>query len=396
MVGTHLDPETLLVRGGLDRSEFGETAEALYLTSGFVYDSAEAAEARFKGEEPGFIYSRYGNPTVRMFEQRLAKLEGAEACYATASGMAAIWAGLLAHLKAGDHLVASRVLFGSCVYIVQTLLPRFGIETTLVDGADLKAWEAAIRPNTKVFFLETPANPTLALIDLKAVAEIAHAHGVRLVVDNALASPIVQKPMPLGADVVIYSATKHIDGQGRCLGGAILASEEWLTKEFQPFMRHTGPSLSPFNAWVLVKGLETLALRVERAAETTLALAQEIEAHGAVSRVFYPFLDSFEQQDLARRQMANGGTLVAFDLGSKSAAFAFLNALQLVDISNNLGDAKSLVTHPATTTHRTLPDADKAVAGITPGLVRLSVGLESRRDLAQDINRALDVARTAA
>ena len=396
MVGTQLDPETLLVRGGLDRSEFGETAEALYLTSGFVYDSAEAAEARFKGEEPGFIYSRYGNPTVRMFEQRLAKLEGAEACYATASGMAAIWAGLLAHLKAGDHLVASRVLFGSCVYIVQTLLPRFGIETTLVDGADLKAWEAAIRPNTKVFFLETPANPTLALIDLKAVAEIAHAHGVRLVVDNALASPIVQKPMPLGADVVIYSATKHIDGQGRCLGGAILASEEWLTKEFQPFMRHTGPSLSPFNAWVLVKGLETLALRVERAAETTLALAQEIEAHGAVRRVFYPFLDSFEQQALARSQMANGGTLVAFDLGSKSAAFAFLNALQLVDISNNLGDAKSLITHPATTTHRTLPDADKAVAGITPGLVRLSVGLESRRDLAQDINRALDVARTAA
>jgi len=395
MVGTQLDPETLAVRGGLDRSEFGETAEALYLTSGFVYDSAEAAEARFKGEEPGFIYSRYGNPTVRMFEQRLAKLEGAEACYGTASGMAAIWAGLLAHLKAGDHLVASRVLFGSCVYIVQTLLPRFGIETSLVDGADLKAWEAAIRPSTKAFFLETPANPTLALIDLEAVAEIAHAHGIRLVVDNALASPIVQKPMPLGADVVIYSATKHIDGQGRCLGGAILASEEWLTKEFQPFLRHTGPALSPFNAWVLVKGLETLALRVERAAETTLALAQEIEAHGAVRRVFYPFLDSFEQRDLARRQMANGGTLVAFDLGSKSAAFAFLNALQLVDISNNLGDAKSLVTHPATTTHRTLPDADKAVAGITPGLVRLSVGLESRRDLAQDINRALDAARTA-
>jgi O-succinylhomoserine sulfhydrylase len=396
MVGTHLDPETLLVRGGLDRSEFGETAEALYLTSGFVYDSAEAAEARFKGEEPGFIYSRYGNPTVRMFERRLAKLEGAEACYATASGMAAIWAGLLAHLKAGDHLVASRVLFGSCIYIVQTLLPRFGIEATLVDGADLKAWEAAIRPNTKVFFLETPANPTLALIDLEGVAKIAHAHGVRLVVDNALASPIVQKPLALGADVVIYSATKHIDGQGRCLGGAILASEEWLTKEFQPFMRHTGPSLSPFNAWVQLKGLETLALRVERSAETTLALAQEIEAHGAVSRVFYPFLASFEQRELAQRQMANGGTLVAFDLGSKAAAFAFLNALQLVDISNNLGDAKSLITHPATTTHRTLPDADKAVAGITPGLVRLSVGLESRRDLADDINRALDIARNAA
>ena len=391
-----LEPDTLLVRGGLERSAFGETAEAIYLTSGFVYDSAEAAEARFKGEAPGFIYSRYGNPTVRMFERRLAQLEGAEACYGTASGMAAVWAGLLAHLKAGDHLVASRVLFGSCVYIVQTLLPRFGVETTLVDGADLAAWENAIRPNTKLFFLETPANPTLALIDLEAVAGIAHRHGIRLVVDNALASPIVQKPTKLGADVVIYSATKHIDGQGRCLGGAILAKEEWLTKEFQPFLRHTGPALSPFNAWVLVKGLETLALRVERASTTALALAQEIEAHGAVRRTWYPFLDSFPQRALALRQMATGGTLVAFDLGSKPAAFAFLNALQIVDISNNLGDAKSLITHPATTTHRTLPDADKAAAGITQGLVRLSVGLESVKDLSRDIGRALDAARAAA
>jgi O-succinylhomoserine sulfhydrylase len=391
-----LETDTLLVRGGLERSSFGETAEAIYLTSGFVYDSAEAAEARFKGEEPGFIYSRYGNPTVRMFERRLAQLEGAEACYGTASGMAAVWAGLLAHLKAGDHLVASRVLFGSCIYIVQTLLPRFGVEATLVDGADLAAWENAIRPNTKLFFLETPANPTLALIDLEAVAGIAHRHGIRLVVDNALASPIVQLPTKLGADVVIYSATKHIDGQGRCLGGAILAKEDWLTKEFQPFLRHTGPSLSPFNAWVLVKGLETLALRVERASATALALAQEIEAHGTVRRTWYPFLDSFPQRALAERQMATGGTLVAFDLGSKAAAFAFLNALQIVDISNNLGDAKSLVTHPATTTHRTLPDADKAAAGITPGLVRLSVGLESVHDLSRDISRALDAARAAA
>ena len=396
MVDFPLEPDTLLVRGGLERSAFGETAEAIYLTSGFVYDSAEAAEARFKGEAPGFIYSRYGNPTVRMFERRLAQLEGAEACYGTASGMAAVWAGLLAHLKAGDHLVASRVLFGSCVYIVQTLLPRFGIEATLVDGADLAAWENAIRPNTKLFFLETPANPTLALIDLEAVAGIAHRHGIRLVVDNALASPIVQLPTRLGADVVIYSATKHIDGQGRCLGGAILAKEEWLTKEFQPFLRHTGPALSPFNAWVLVKGLETLALRVERASTTALALAQEIEAHGAVRRTWYPFLDSFPQRALALRQMATGGTLVAFDLGSKPAAFAFLNALQIVDISNNLGDAKSLITHPATTTHRTLPDADKAAAGITQGLVRLSVGLESVKDLSRDIGRALDAARAAA
>jgi O-succinylhomoserine sulfhydrylase len=388
--------DTLAVRGGLERSAFGETAEAIYLTSGFVYDSAEAAEARFKGEDPGFIYSRYGNPTVRMFEQRLAALDGAEACYGTASGMAAIWAGLLAHLKAGDHLVASRVLFGSCVYIIQTLLPRFGVETTLVDGADLKAWENAIRPNTKAFFIETPANPTLALIDIAAVARLAHDHGVRLVVDNALASPVVQSPARLGADCVIYSATKHIDGQGRCLGGAILSDAEWLTKEFQPFLRHTGPALSPFNAWVLLKGLETLALRVERASANALALAQAIEAHGAVKRVFYPFLDSFPQRDLAIRQMATGGTLVSFDLGSKAAAFAFLNALEIVDISNNLGDAKSLATHPATTTHRTLPEPDRAVAGIGPGLVRLSVGLESVKDLSRDITRALDRARAAA
>jgi O-succinylhomoserine sulfhydrylase len=391
-----LSPETVLVRGGLHRSSFGETAEAIYLTSGFVYDSAEAAEARFKGEEPGFIYSRYGNPTVRMFEQRLAQLEGAEGCYGTASGMAAIWAGLLAHVKAGDHLVSSRVLFGSCLYIVQTLLPRFGVETTLVDGADLAAWENAIRPNTRAFFVETPANPTLALIDLQAVADLAHAHDIRLVVDNALASPIVQKPMQLGADVVIYSATKHIDGQGRCLGGAILAQEEWLTKEFQPFVRHTGPALSPFNAWVMIKGLETLGLRVDRASGNALALAREIEAHGAVSRTFHPFLDSFPQRDLARRQMMNGGTLVAFDLGSKAAAFAFLNALKIIDISNNLGDAKSLATHPATTTHRSLSEEDRALAGITPGLVRLSVGLEGVTDLSRDIGRALDRARTAA
>ena len=392
---TEYDPETLLVRGGLDRSPFGETAEAIYLTSGFVYDSAEAAEARFKGEEPGFIYSRYGNPTVRMFEQRLAAFEGAEACFGTASGMAAIWAGLLAHLRAGDHLVASRVLFGSCIYIVQTLLPRFGIETTLVDGADLHAWENAVRPNTKAFFLETPANPTLALIDIAAVAEIAHAHGIRLVVDNALASPVVQKPFQLGADVVIYSATKHIDGQGRAMGGAILASAEWLSKEFQPFLRHTGPALSPFNAWILLKGLETLALRVERASGNALALAQVIAAHPAVTRAFYPFLEDFAQAALARRQMTTGGTLVSLDLGSKRAAFAFLNALEIVDISNNLGDAKSLATHPATTTHRTLPEADRAAAAITEGLVRLSIGLESVQDLSRDIGRALDAARAA-
>jgi O-succinylhomoserine sulfhydrylase len=389
------DPETLAVRGGLDRSGFGETAEAIFLTSGFVYNSAEAAEARFKGEEPGFIYSRYGNPTVRMFERRLAQLEGAEACFGTASGMAAVWGGLLAHVKAGDHIVASRVLFGSCLYILTNLLPRFGVETTLVDGADLTAWATAIRPATKLFFVETPANPTLALVDLAALAELAHAHGLKLVVDNALASPAVQQPTRLGADCVIYSATKHIDGQGRCLGGAIMAQEQWLLQEFQPFLRHTGPALSPFNAWVLVKGLETLSLRVERASANALHLAEAIEAHPAVTRIFYPFLASFPQRELARRQMATGGTLLAFDLGSKAAAFAFLNALTIIDISNNLGDAKSLATHPATTTHRTLPEADRAAAGITPGLVRLSIGLESVTDLARDLDRALAAAQQA-
>ncbi len=392
MAEDQLDPETLLIRAGVERSPHGETAEALYLTSGFVYDSAEAAEARFKGEASGFIYSRYGNPTVRMFEERLALLEGAEACHGTSSGMAAVWSGLLAHLKAGDHLVACRVLFGSCLTILQTLLPRFGIEVTLVDGQDLRAWENAIRPNTKLFFLESPANPTLALIDMSAVAGIAHAAGLRLVVDNALASPVVQTPTRLGADVVIYSATKHIDGHGRCLGGAILSGADWLAREFQPFLRHTGPALSPFNAWVLLKGLETLTLRVEKASANALLLAREIEAHPAVRRIYYPFLESFPQLELARRQMAVGGTLVTFDLGSKAAAFAFLNALEIVDISNNLGDNKSLATHPATTTHRTLAPADRAIAGITDGLVRLSVGLESTRDLGRDIGRALDAA----
>ena len=388
-----LDPETILIRGGLDRSSFGETAEALYLTSGFVYDSPEAAEARFKGEEPGFIYSRYGNPTVRMFEQRLALLEGAEACYGTASGMAAVWAGLLAHLKAGDHIVANRVLFGSCLVIIKELLPRFGVEHTLVDGENPRAWANAIRPNTKLFFLESPANPTLALIDIQGVADVAHAAGIRLLVDNALASPILQTPTRLGADAVVYSATKHIDGHGRTLGGAVLSDTEWLAKQFQPFMRHTGPALSPFNAWVLVKGMETMALRVERASETALALAAEAESHAAAKAVRYPFLPSFGQYELAKRQMRYGGTILTIDLGSKAAAFAFLNALRLVDISNNLGDNKSLITHPATTTHRTLSEADRAVAGITEGLVRLSVGLESKADLARDLNQALDAAR---
>lgn len=390
-----MHPSSILVRGGIKRSQFGETSEAIYFTSGFVYHSAEAAEARFKGEEPGFIYTRYGNPTVRMFEARLAALEGAEDCYGTATGMAAVWVGLLAHLKAGDHLVASRALFGSCVVIVQTLLPRFGIETTLVDGADLDAWRNAIRPNTKVFFVETPANPTLALIDLAAVAEIAHAHDVRLVVDNALASPMVQKPMQLGADVVIYSATKHIDGQGRALGGAVLASAERL-QECEPFMRHTGPTLSPFNAWVLLKGMETLALRIQHSSASALHLAQAMSSHPAAQHVHYPFLDDFPQLSLARRQMTTGGTLLALDLGSKGAAFAFLNALRVIEISNNFGDAKSLATHPASTTHSALTETARTAADITDGLVRLSIGLEDARDLLLDVNAALNAADSTA
>ncbi|GGF35648.1 O-succinylhomoserine sulfhydrylase [Aliidongia dinghuensis] len=390
------DPETQLIRGGLARSSFGETAEAIYMTSGFVYQSAEAAEARFKGEEPGFIYSRYGNPTVRMFEERLAGLDGAELAYATASGMAAVFNGLLACVKAGDHVLASRVLFGSCFYIIQTLLPRYGVETSFVDSADPADWAKAMRPNTKVVFLETPANPTLALLDLKAIADIAHAGGARLMVDNALASPIVQRPFEFGADIVVYSATKHIDGQGRCLGGAILADKAFLETEFQPFLRHTGPALSPFNAWVLVKGLETLALRVERQSETALKLARRVEAHGAVKATLYPFLESHPQHALARSQMTTGGTLLSLDLGSKAAAFAFLNALEIVDISNNLGDAKSLATHPATTTHRALPEADRRAIGIGDGLVRVSIGLESEAALARDFERALDAAHAAA
>ena len=387
-----LDPETLAVRAGHERSNFGETAEAIYLTSGFVYDSAEAAEARFTGEQPGYVYSRYGNPTISVFEKRLAQIEGAEMCYGTSSGMSAAWTGLISALRAGDHVIASRALFGSNTVIFQQFLPRFGIETTLVDGPDLGAWEAAFKPNTKLLFLETPANPTLELIDIRAVAELAHARGAKLMVDNALASPIVQRPITMGADLVMYSATKHIDGQGRCLGGAILSTKAYLETEFQPFLRHTGPALSPFNAWVLAKGLETLSLRVERSAATALGLAQQIEDHRAAKRTIYPFLKSHPQYELALRQMNNGGTLISFDLGSKAAAFAFLNALQIVDISNNLGDAKSLATHPVTTTHRAVAAEDRLKSGITDGLVRLSVGLESLRDLGHDVTRALDAA----
>jgi O-succinylhomoserine sulfhydrylase len=383
------------VRGGSERSAYDETCEALFLTSGFVYGSAAEAEAAFKQDGSRYVYSRYRNPTVTMFEERLRLIEGAEACRATASGMAAVFASLLCKLRAGQRLVASRALFGSCHYIVADLLPRYGIETVQVDGRDLSAWEAALaprsdRPGAAVAFCESPSNPAMEIIDLAEVARLTHRAGGILVVDNVFATPLLQKPMALGADVVVYSATKHIDGQGRALGGAILASEKYLKDDLGLFYRHTGPSLSPFNAWLLLKGLETLELRVERQCRTAEAIARYLEAHPKVGRVIYPGLPSHPQYELARRQMSAGGTVVAFDIeGDKDACFRFLDALRLVDISNNLGDSKSLITHPATTTHSRLKPEERATLGIGDGLVRLSAGLEAEADLLRDLERAL-------
>ncbi|MBL29453.1 MAG: O-succinylhomoserine sulfhydrylase [Rhodospirillaceae bacterium] len=385
-------PRTRAVRGGLCRSEHGETAEALYLTSGFVYESAEEARARFAGESEGFVYSRYGNPTVATFEQRLAAIDGMEACFATASGMSAVFAALACQLSAGDHLVAARAMFGSCHHIVTQILPRWGIETTLVDGTDLDAWAAAIRPGaTKAVFFETPSNPTLELIDIAAVAEIAHQAGARVVVDNVFSTPVLQRPGEFGADVVVYSGTKHIDGQGRCLGGAVLSSARFRNEVLQPFMRHTGPALSPFNAWVLLKGLETLDLRVEAQCRSAARLAAFLETRREVARAIYPGLASYPQRALAETQMTAGGTILAFELaGGGEAAFATLNGLRCIDISNNLGDAKSLITHPATTTHRAIAPEERARIGVSDGLVRLSVGLEDVEDLEADLAQALE------
>ena len=378
---------TKLVRGGLNRSQHGETAEALYLTSGFCYDSAETAEARFNGDDEGFVYGRYGNPTVEMFEERLRLLEGSESCYGTASGMAAVWGALSSHLRAGDHIVAAKALFGSCYQIITNILPRFGVDFTLVDGTDLSAWQAAVKPNTKAFFLETPSNPTLELIDIKAVADIAHNANSILVVDNVFATPILQKPMELGADVVVYSGTKHIDGQGRVLGGAILSSEKFKEDQLKPMLRHTGPSLSPFNAWVMLKGLETLKLRVSAQSQTAHAIAKALENHSNVSKVLYPALPSHPQHDLYKKQMSGGGTLVAFEVkGGKQAAFDLMSKLSVIDISNNLGDSKSLITHPASTTHRAVDEEARAEMGITDSTLRLSVGLEDEADLIADLN----------
>ncbi|MCT8269051.1 O-succinylhomoserine sulfhydrylase [Afifella sp. JA880] len=388
-----LRPATQLVHGGTTRSQFSETSEALFLTQGFVYPSAEAAEARFNGDDPGYVYSRYANPTVAMFEERMALLEGAEAAKATASGMAAVTAALLADIEAGDHVVASRALFGSCLYIVSQLLPRFGVTSTLVDGSNLDEWRAAVTPKTKALFLESPANPTMELVDIAAVAEIARSVGARLVVDNVFATPIFQKPLELGAHTVVYSATKHIDGQGRCLGGVVLSNAEWVEEKLLPFVKHTGPALSPFNAWVLLKSLETLELRVRRQAETAAKLAEIIGAHAAVARVLYPGHPDHPQAELARRQMSGGGTMIAIDMkGGKDAAFRLANALQIVSLSNNLGDAKSLITHPATTTHQNVAEEVRRELGITEGMLRFSVGLEDPEDLAEDVAQALDAA----
>lgn len=389
-----LRPATRLVHGGGLRSQFGELSEAMFLTQSFAYPTMEAAEARFKGEDPGFIYSRFSNPTVAMFEQRMCLLEGAEAARATASGMAAVTAALLAQLRAGDHIVAARALFGSCLYVVEDLLPRFGVASTLVDGADLAQWKAAVREETKLFFLESPTNPGLEVYDIRAIADIAHEAGARLVVDNVFATPLLQKPFELGADVVVYSATKHIDGQGRCLGGVILASQALIEENIHNFLRQTGPALSPFNAWTMLKALETLPLRVAQQTASAARIADFLAEQKEIARVLYPFRSDHPQAELARRQMTGGGTLVTFDVaGGKAAAFRLANALKIVKISNNLGDAKSLVTHPATTTHQRLTPEARALIGVGDGLLRLSVGLEDTDDLLDDLARGLSAAR---
>jgi len=383
---------TKLVHDGVRRSQYGEVSEAMFLTQGFVYDTAEQAEERFieLGEDE-FIYARYGNPTVRMFEDRIASLEGAEDAFATASGMAAVNGALSAMLRTGDHVVSARALFGSCLYVLEDILTRYGVEVTFVDGTDLDQWRAAVRPDTKVVFLEAISNPTLEVIDIAAVAEIAHAQGAMVLVDNVFATPILQRSLDLGADALIYSATKHIDGQGRVLGGVILGTKDFIRKTVEPYMKHTGGSMSPFNAWVLLKGMETLDLRVRAQAATALTLAEGLTGHPALNTVIYPGLATHPQHALNARQMEGGGTVLSIDVkGGRDGAFRFLNALEIFTISNNLGDAKSIVTHPATTTHQRLADDRKAALGITPGLIRISCGLEDTVDLLDDLRGALD------
>jgi O-succinylhomoserine sulfhydrylase len=385
-------PRTKLVHEGVRRSQYGEVSEAIFLTQGFVYDTAEQAEARFiKAGADEFIYARYGNPTVRMFEDRIAALEGTEDAFATASGMAAVNGALTSMLRAGDHVVSSRALFGSCLYILEEVLTRFGVEVTFVDGTDLAQWRAAVRPGTKAVFFESLSNPTLEVIDIRAVSDIAHAVGALVVVDNVFSTPTFSRAMELGADVIVYSTTKHIDGQGRALGGVILGTREFIRKTVEPYLKHTGAAMSPFTAWIMLKGLETLDLRVRAQADSATRIAEALEGDARLSRVIFPHLPSHPQEALARAQMEKGGTVLSLDLkDGQVAAFRFLNALQIVTISNNLGDAKSIVTHPATTTHQRLSEDQKAALGITPGLVRLSVGLEDADDLIADLRQALD------
>ena len=385
-------PRTRAVHAGTRRSQYGEVSEALFLTQGFVYETAEAAESRFLGSNrEEFIYARYGNPTVAMFEDRIAAIEGTEDAFATASGMAAVNGALTSMLRAGDHVVAGRALFGSCLYILDEVLPRYGVEVTLVDGTDLDAWRAAIRPGTKAVFFESVSNPALEVIDIRAVSDLAHAVGATVIVDNVFVTPTFSRAVELGADVIVYSTTKHVDGQGRCLGGVICGTRDFVRKVAEPYLKHTGGSMSPFNAWVMLKGLETMDLRVRAQAETCERLATALDGHPKLARVLHPHLPSHPQQTLARAQMEKGGTVLALDLvGGKDAAFRFLNALEIIIISNNLGDTKSIATHPATTTHQRLPDWQKAQLGITPGLLRLSCGLEDPDDLLTDLREALE------
>lgn len=381
---------TKLVRGGTLRSNFGETSEAIFMNSGFCYESAEVAESRFNGEAPGFVYSRYCNPSLAMLEERLRLLEGAEQCTVVASGMAAVFAAIACQVRPGEHLIASRALFGSCYYIITQILPRLGVEITLVDGKNLKEWEQAFRKNTKYVFIETPSNPNLELVDIAAVAKLCKANNVFFIVDNVFASPLYQHPLKLGADCVVYSTTKHIEGQGRTLGGAVLGSAEFITEKLVPFHRHTGPALSPFNAWVTLKGLETLDIRMERHCNNAEKVARCLEDHNKIASVIYPGLPSHPQYELAVKQMERGGNLIAFELkGGKDAAFAFMNKLKIVDISNNLGDSKSLITHPATTTHSNIEADERRKLGISDGMMRISIGLESADDLVADITQAL-------
>lgn len=381
---------TKAVHAGIRRSQYNELSEGIYLTQGFVYDTAEDAEARFiKAGEDEFIYARYGNPTVAMFEERMAALEGAEDGFATASGMAAVNAALTSMLRAGDHVVSARALFGSCLYILEEVLTRYGVEVTFVDGTDLPAWQAAIRPDTKAVFFESLSNPTLEVVDIKAVSELAHAVGATVIVDNVFATPVFSDAIAQGADVVVYSTTKHVDGQGRALGGVVLGTKEFIRGTVEPYLKHTGGAMSPFTAWIMLKGLETMDLRVRAQAASALQIATALETDGGLRNVIYPGLPSHAQHALTKAQMGLGGTVLAIDAGSQAAAFKLLNALEIITISNNLGDAKSIATHPATTTHQRLSDEVKATLGITPGLIRLSVGLEDADDLIADLRGAV-------